>query len=81
MSDQREHMLSTIDNPFNPFEQFDEWCTFDETNGYHTLALLGRVAKVSDDLSEADYNEAAEFAMREIVETNASGVHILVART
>ena len=31
-----EYMLTTIDNPFNPFTNFDDWYAFDTSKGYNT---------------------------------------------
>jgi hypothetical protein len=69
------HMLTTTDNPFNPFTHFDEWLAFDEASGYHTTGLLARIIKTSDDLSEADESQAIEDAIDEIVELNVLGVY------
>lgn len=33
-----EVMLTTEDNPFDPFTQYDEWYAFDYEKGYHTPA-------------------------------------------
>ena len=41
-------MLTTIDNPFDPFEQFTSWLLFDEEKGYHSCSYLGRIARTSD---------------------------------
>ena len=71
-------MLTTVDNPWNPFTQFDEWNEYDESSGYYTLALLGRVTISSDELSETDQELAITNAMTEIIQENVSGVHILV---
>lgn len=38
-------MLTTVDNPFDPFEQFTSWFMFDEEKGYHTCSYLGRIAR------------------------------------
>lgn len=70
-----EHMLTTVDNPFDPFTQFDAWRVWDETAGYHTLSFLARIARTSDELSEADQSLAIEQAIDEIVRENVSGVH------
>lgn len=73
------HMLSTIDNPYNPFIDFNEWYTWDETHGYHTCAFLARIVRSSDDLSDADQLFANESAIDEIVRENVNGMYIKVA--
>lgn len=67
-------MLTTVDNPYNPFKQFDEWRVFDERSGYHTLSFLARIVKDSNDLSDSDQSAAIEAAIDEIVELNILGV-------
>ena len=61
-----ESMLSTVDNPFNPFTQFDNWLAFDESKGYFTCEYLGRIAKTSIELSDSEYAEEVEAAIDEI---------------
>lgn len=68
-----EHMLTTTDNPFSPFTQFDEWYQFDIDAGYNTSGLLARIVKTSDELSEADESLAIEEAIDEIVRLNVLG--------
>jgi hypothetical protein len=70
-----EHMLTTVDNPFSPLTQYDEWYAWDERSGYHTTGLLARIVKTSDELSESDQSLAIELAIDEIVSENVSGVH------
>ena len=45
-------MLTTIDNPFNPFENFTDWFMFDIEKGYNTCSKLARIATISDQLSD-----------------------------
>lgn len=73
-------MLTTIDNPFNPFTNFDEWFAFDYDLGYHTNSLLARVMVSSDTLSDSEQEELYEKAIDEIVKENLSGVHKKVFR-
>ena len=68
-------MLTTIDNPFNPFTQFDEWFAFDESKGYHTCSYLARITKGSYELSEADDVLAQELAIDEIIKINVLGIY------
>ena len=44
--------LTTNDNPFDPFDQFDSWFMFDVDNGYNSCAFLDRVALTTDSLSD-----------------------------
>ena len=68
-------MLTTIDNPFNPFTQWDEWKSFDEDKGYFTCSYLARIAKTSDELSDVDYELVVEEAINEICELNTLGLY------
>ena len=67
-----DYMLTTIDNPFDPFTQFEEWFNFDESKGYCTCSYLARVAKTSDSLPESYNIELINRAMDEIVDLNGS---------
>ena len=52
--------ITTVDNPFNPFTQFDSWYRFDEDKGYHSCAYLARIARTSDSLSSAENQKEIE---------------------
>jgi hypothetical protein len=69
-------MLTTVDNPWNPFTNFDEWDAWDRAHGYHTTAFLARVARSSDELTEADQELAIDLAIEEIVSENVCGMYI-----
>jgi hypothetical protein len=74
-------MLTTIDNPYDPFTQWDDWFAFDERMGHHTPALLARVTITSEDLSDADQAQAVEWAIDEIVKENFNGMYKKVSDT
>lgn len=63
----KQVMLTTIDNPFDPFEQFDSWFLFDVEKGYNSCDYLGRIAKTSEQLSDDENNEEIERAIDEII--------------
>jgi len=73
--DPEDVMLTTIDNPWNPFTHYDEWLAFDEAQGYYTNGLLARVAVSSDELSSFDQELELSRAINEIVKENVSGMH------
>lgn len=60
-------MLTTIDNPFNPFKNFSEWFLFDVEKGYNSCAYLGRIARTSDALTDQENDEEVERAIDEII--------------
>jgi len=75
-----EYMLTTVDNPFDPFTRFDEWLAFDIRKGYNTSGMLDRIATSSNDLSEPDQALAIQNAIDEIVKENVLGKWIKVSR-
>jgi hypothetical protein len=75
-----EYMLTTVDNPFNPFTRFEEWLEYDISMGYNTSSFLARIANVSDDLSQTDQALAIQSAIDEVVQENVSGMWRKVSR-
>ena len=65
-------MLTTIDNPFDPCEQFEDWYAFDTQKGYYTCQYLARIARVSFGLSDYDNAKEIESAMNQICSLNPS---------
>lgn len=68
-------MLTTIDNPFNPFTQWDDWLRYDEDKKYYTCGYLARIVKVADDLSDEENDRLTEYAIDEIVQLNINGLY------
>ena len=61
-------MLTTFDNPFDPFEQFTSWFLFDIEKGYNTCGYLGRIVQISDSMSQKEIDDEIERAIDEIIE-------------
>lgn len=60
-------MLTTIDNPFDPIKQFDQWFMFDVEKGYNSSAYLARIARTSEQLSDYENESEIERAIDEII--------------
>ena len=73
-------MLTTFDNPYNPFEQFTSWFLFDVEKGYDSCAYLGRIARTSDQLSEEENNLEVERAIDEIIKYDFRNIYKKVKR-
>lgn len=65
--------MTTLDNPYDYFTQFDEWYAFDVEKGYNTCSYLARVALTSSEMSEKNYEEAVENAVDDAVRLNITG--------
>lgn len=67
--------LTTRDNPYDPFTQFDEWYAYDTAHGYNTCAYLARISEVSEGLSETINNMSIEEAIDEIIRIDVLGLY------
>lgn len=78
-----ECTLTTIDNPYDPFEQFTEWLMFDKEKDYDTCEYLARRVQpyLRDDMSQVEENETIEAIIDEIVSNNPLGIYKKVWRT
>lgn len=80
-----EVMLSTIDNPYNPFDNFDQWYAYDEIkarqeNRPTCCGYLARVDASSDEVSEAEQIQTMNDIIDEIIALNLSGKFIKLTR-
>lgn len=76
----KEVMLTTIDNPYNPFTQFEEWNSFDQSKGYNTSSFLARIVHSSLSLSQPDQDVSIENGIDEIIKYNTLGIYRKVTR-
>ena len=75
-----ECMLTTFDNPFDPFEQFTSWFLFDVEKGYNTCSYLARIVKLSDDFTQKERDEEIERAIDEIIKYDFMNIYKKVKR-
>lgn len=85
MSDENERkvvdcMLSTSDNPYNPFTEFWKWYTFDIQHGYDTCGYLARVCEYSDDVSDREERLSLNDAIEDALRFNLTGNRIKVTQ-
>ncbi len=67
------YSLTTEDNPYSPFTEFEQWWAFDRAMGYYTLEYLARVANTSPLLSVDDNVAITNDAINRIVALNVTG--------
>lgn len=64
---EKDSMLTTFDNPFNPFTEFDRWWKEDLLLGHDCCGLLANESNVSDVASDEVNDKAIIEAMERIV--------------
>ena len=68
-------MLTTFDNPFDPFEQFTSWFMFDVEKGYNSCGYLARIANLTDDMSDQEVDDEIERAIDEIIQYDFMNIY------
>lgn len=74
-------MLTTFDNPYDPFEDFTSWFMFDVEKGYNTCSYLARIAEITDEMSEKETDEEIERAIDDIIKYNPLNIYKKVKTT
>ena len=75
-----ETMLTTFDNPFDPFDDFVSWFMFDVDRGYYTCNKLARIARYSEEFSTIEENMDRERAIDEIIDHDFLNIYKKVTR-
>lgn len=69
------NMLTTFDNPYNPFEQFDEWLMYDKQNGYNCSEKVGRIANITEDMTQIEEENEINRAIDSIIAHDFTNVY------
>lgn len=85
MSKITEYWLTTTDNPYDPFTQFDNWYWFDEMEKrYCTTGLIARFSTcpydAPDNLIQESNKRAIDIIMKEIPLLSDAAQYIPVSR-
>lgn len=73
--------LTTFDNPYDPFKEFDSWLLYDSEKGYNSCGYLGRIARTSDSLTDEENEEEIERAIDEIIKYDFLNIYKKVKRS
>lgn len=71
-------MLTTVDNPYNPRTDYEQWMTWDQEHGYFTAEYLARVVNLLPEVDDELALELIDEAIDEIVAVNVLGIYIKV---
>lgn len=65
--DERDFMLTTKDNPYNPWIDYDSWYAYDHEKGYDSPSYQARIAVTSDQLSDEENDSIINQAIEDII--------------
>lgn len=68
-------MVTTNDNPFNPFKDFDSWLMFDIEHGYNSWGRVMRLAHIEPDMTQEEENLEVERAIDELVKIDITDTY------
>lgn len=74
----KAYMLTTLDNPFDPFNDFTSWYMFDCEKGHNTSSRIARIADINSEMSEIEMDKEMERAMDLIVKYDFEDKYIKV---
>lgn len=75
------YALTTIDNPYDPFDDFKNWFTYDVLHQHNTCERLDRVAMINDLLSEPEKDSEIERAIDSIIDSDLENKYIKVSKS
>ena len=72
--------LTTSDNFFDPFENFESWFAFDQANNYNSSGLIDRLAFTVTDLGNNLEKESSVNAMQDAIRLDLTGKRRIIVR-
>ena len=71
-----EIMLTTVDNPYDPFTEYDQWYEYDMEKGYNTCAYLANNVETSNAFSDEENEQLIANAIDDIVRNKSFGIYM-----
>lgn len=71
----RTCMLTTVDNPYNPFTQFKHWYQYDVDKGYYSCSWLARLCHDSSEMTDNELRKDIEDAIDTIVRLDFTHIY------
>ncbi|MBR6640579.1 MAG: hypothetical protein IKL08_00070 [Clostridia bacterium] len=76
----RQTSITTIDNPFDPFDESDSWLMFDTEKGYYSNSKLARLVNLTEEMTEKEELEEIERAIDRLIEIDPLDIYKKVVK-
>ena len=73
-----DYMVTTMDNPWNPFTHYHKWLDYDSEYGYNTDQWIYILSKTSSDLVKEEMEEQIDAGVDRLLELDPFGLHVKV---
>lgn len=73
--------LTTVDNPYDPADDFDNWYQFDMSKGYSSCCYLSRIAETNDSMSDEEQLHEIDRAIDEIIRYDFMNIYRKIKKT
>ena len=73
-------MLTTIDNPWNPYTHFTEWYLYDTFHHYNTCMYIDRIAEIDPTMPDIYKEKAVEDAIDRICDIDPCGLYVKLSK-
>lgn len=73
---EQQYLLTTLDNPYNPFVDFTSWYMFDCEKGHNTSSRLARIANLNSEMTQKERDEEMDRAMNLIVKFDFEDLYV-----
>lgn len=71
----KQYLLTTIDNPYHPVDQYDQWRQYDMEHGYYTEQRLAKVAKTSYYMTDLENQRNINAAIDDFIRLDELGLY------
>ena len=72
----KQYLLTTLDNPYNPFVDFTSWYMFDCEKGHNTSSRLARIANINAEMTQKEREEEMDRVMDLIVKYDLEDLYV-----
>lgn len=71
-------MITTVDNPFNPREDYLQWNQWDIDNGYNTASYLARILQNFETVDDEYTSQSIEEAQQIMIDNDMIGIYKII---